>query len=635
MKRFFLFLAVCCWMPWAIAQQADQHIVKPGETLYGLARQYNISVDALSTANPQTKEGLKEGMVLVIPASVSLSVNASLSGPDSSDAQYLYHKVQPKETLYGISKLYEVSIDVLEQENPDLATKGLQIDQVIRIPKPSQSKASSGMHVVQPGETVYSLTKKAGIDAETFFEWNPHTIDGLKEGQEVWLTKPKKGFEKELPIKKEAYQLYQVQPNDDVPGLIRKFGITADDLYALNPEIRQGLIANRYIIIPPKAKSQTAKISQTVPDAPETRIVDAMSAKGKKSIAVLLPFKATEMVTEENLDTLAPEFKAPSKKPMEVQMSIEFYSGFKMAMDTLAKMGQKLEVRVFDTKGNPNEVADIAKKIAAAPVDFVVGPLYAKHSQDAAAILRTQQIPVFSPLSRGVDNTQHSNLIACIPAKRNEYIRVAQALSQEFFNQKIIFVNTDNPQNRAAVREIRKNMQATDSNTVVEIWASRARDLRSYLHPTKENIFVVVDQNPAFLTDLVTKLFALKAKNIRLLSTNDLLQIETIEIRYLNEIQYTATELFFIDYQNPEVAAFVKAYRKAYNTEPSRFAIQGFDLGLYLGGVIPAPKDDIKLPEKMGFSTGFVFEKINGAGPQNRFVFLMELKDMKYGPFIR
>lgn len=635
MKSLFLICAVFCWMPWAIAQQADQHIVKPGETLYGLARQYNISVDALSAANPQTKDGLKEGMVLVIPATASLSVNATLSGPDSADAQYFYHKVQPKETLYGISKLYEVSIDILEKENPDLANKGLQIDQVIRVPKSSQSKGAKGMHTVQPGETVYSLTKQAGIDAETFFEWNPHTIDGLKEGQEVWLTQPKKGFEKELPIKKEAYQLYQVQPNDDVPGLIKKFKISADDLYALNPEIRQGLIPNRYIIIPPKAKTQTAKISQAEPEAPETRIVDALGAKGKKTIAVLLPFKATDFIAAEDFDSLNTNPIPPNKKPMEVQMSIEFYSGFKMAMDTLAKMGHKLELYVYDTKGNSNEVVDIAKKIVEKPVDFVVGPLYAKHSQEAATVLKSSQIPVFSPLSRGVDNSQHSNLIACIPAKRNEYIRVAQALSQEFFNQNIIFVNTDNPQNRAAVREIRKNMQATDSNTVLEIWAARAKDLKTYLHPSKENIFVVVDQNPAFLTDLVTKLFGLKANNIRLFSTNDLLQIETIEIRYLNQIRYTATELFYIDYQNPEVAAFIKAYRKVYNTEPSRFAIQGFDLGLYLGGVMVAPQNEIRLPEKMGFSTGFVFEKINGAGPQNRFVFLMELKDMKYGPFIR
>lgn len=625
-----------------MAQQAGQHIVKPGETLYGLSRQYNVTVDALSNANPEpVAAGLREGMVLRIPASGSLSVNATLPGPDSADAQYFYHKIQPRETLYGISKMYEVSIELLEKENPDLAGKGLQIDQVLRVPKQGKPVPAAALHTVQPGETVYSLSRKAGTTPETFFEWNPHTIDGLKEGQEVRLTAPSTS-KSAADVKKQEYQLYQVKPKDDIAGLVKQFGVTATDLYALNPEIRQGLIPNRYIIIPPKMLGKqpigNGTAVQTAPETPSKRIVEGIGMQGKKHIAVLLPFKATEQLATDDVEdsTFTTGPKPRNALPADVQMSLEFYTGFKLALDTLAKLGHQLELKVFDTKGQPSEVAQLAQKLLVEPVDVVVGPLYAKHAQDAAAILAAKQIPVFSPLSRGIDNSMHPNLIACIPSKKNEYIRVAQALSKEFYNQRIVFVNPDSPQNRAAVREIRKNMQATDSNTVVEIWASRARALGDVLHPNKENIFVVVDQNAAFLTDLVTKLFALKNNNIRLLSTNDLLQIETIEIRYLDKIRYTATELFYVDYSNAEVAQFVRAYRNLYNTEPSRFALQGFDLGLYIGGVLGANNGTQMLPEKIGFSTGYVFDKpAPNGGAQNRFVFLMELKDMKYRPFVK
>jgi LysM repeat protein len=124
------------------------HLVKPGETLYGLSKRYQVTVDAFKNANTILLENnLQAGQKLKIPDGMLIGkpkteteaktesspqkvvpvANSSVSG------EIIKHKVASKETLYGLAKKYNVTVDEIRAQNANIVTNGLQIGQIITI----------------------------------------------------------------------------------------------------------------------------------------------------------------------------------------------------------------------------------------------------------------------------------------------------------------------------------------------------------------------------------------------------------------------------------------------------------------------------------------------------------------------
>lgn len=111
------------------------HEVRKKNTLYSIAREYNLEIPEIIAANPEVEEeGLKKGMKLKIPVAKIKSdpqLDEYLEPAESSP--YLTHRVMPKETLYSLSKVYDVSIDSILSVNNGLP-EGLMVDQLINLP---------------------------------------------------------------------------------------------------------------------------------------------------------------------------------------------------------------------------------------------------------------------------------------------------------------------------------------------------------------------------------------------------------------------------------------------------------------------------------------------------------------------
>ncbi|MDB5271940.1 MAG: hypothetical protein JWO58_307 [Chitinophagaceae bacterium] len=117
-----------------IAQPKTTHIVITGETLYSIAKKYNVSIDEMKKNNPNAVNGLSIGDELLIPGQpmgetvkrndtpVNLQTNPSATT----------HTVASGETLYSISRKYNVSVDDLKSWNPDMAS-GIKVGQVLKL----------------------------------------------------------------------------------------------------------------------------------------------------------------------------------------------------------------------------------------------------------------------------------------------------------------------------------------------------------------------------------------------------------------------------------------------------------------------------------------------------------------------
>lgn len=165
------------------------HTVTKGQTLYSLSKLYNCDINAITAANPGTDQGLREGAQIRIPAS-SAKVKGQAIDNSSSARKFLLHEVQKKETLYSISKLYEIDINDLVAANPG-SDQGVKKGQQLRIPikqeKPRIVPSDKITHTVKPGETLFGIAKQYTITPEDIQNANDGLKKGLLAGEDIFI----------------------------------------------------------------------------------------------------------------------------------------------------------------------------------------------------------------------------------------------------------------------------------------------------------------------------------------------------------------------------------------------------------------------------------------------------------------
>ena len=170
------------------------HVVQPKETLYGISKLYNVTVNDLEKENDFIiKEGIKPGQTLQIPAKSTLNQEEKLIEKIVSTTETNQHIVKPKETLFSIARLYNVSVNDLDKLNSKILEDGLQISEVITIP--NKKKTLNGQariitnetlfHIVEAKETKFSISKKYNISIAQLELQNPEIINGLIIGNKL------------------------------------------------------------------------------------------------------------------------------------------------------------------------------------------------------------------------------------------------------------------------------------------------------------------------------------------------------------------------------------------------------------------------------------------------------------------
>ncbi len=173
------------------------HQVDPKETLFSISRRYGVPVTDLAQENPSAGSGLSVGQILKVPYIPRVKAR--------SENGNIVHKVAPKETLFSISKQYEVTLDDLKKWN-NLTDNALNVGQDIvikkrtattEIVKPTETKYKlpdaktlRGVHTVTPKETLFSISKMYGASVQQLKEWNKLADNELKPGQVIYVLPP-------------------------------------------------------------------------------------------------------------------------------------------------------------------------------------------------------------------------------------------------------------------------------------------------------------------------------------------------------------------------------------------------------------------------------------------------------------
>ena len=198
-KRFiYVVIALFSLQLTARAQETETfvHTIKQGETVYSIARTYQVSPESILKLNPTASTGIKAGETLTIPQQ------------QNGTQEKRFHTIQAGETLYKLTTIYNISAKAICEANPGLSAENFRIGQVIVIPAqdntPAQTEQTAqaepavkknewrDMHKVARKETIFSISQQYGITQEELIAANPELKNGkLKKGSFLFIPYPK------------------------------------------------------------------------------------------------------------------------------------------------------------------------------------------------------------------------------------------------------------------------------------------------------------------------------------------------------------------------------------------------------------------------------------------------------------
>ena len=206
---------------------SNYYVVKKGDSLWSIAREYGLSVAELKALNNLSSNTLHIGDTLLVS-----SVNST--DDNISDE---YYTVKSGDTLWGIARKYNMSVNDLKSLN-NLSSNNLSIGQKLIV-----SKASSNDYTVVAGDTLWGIARKFNVSVDDLKSLNNLTSNSLSIGM-VLKIPPYSNK------KNEETNVYVVKSGDSLWSIARKFNSTVDEIKRLNSLQSNILSIGQRLVVP-------------------------------------------------------------------------------------------------------------------------------------------------------------------------------------------------------------------------------------------------------------------------------------------------------------------------------------------------------------------------------------------------
>ena len=584
----------------------------PGRGLFILLLSFFISVTALAQEE------------IVIERSVNKVI---LEGK-----VYYIHVVQPGQTLYSISKAYNISQKEISVENPGV-NSGIRIGQTLKIPVEASMKDAQidtsdreedgqgkNTYKVKKGDTFYSISRKYGITPEDLQKANPAVrMDELRPGQRLLI--PEVAAAKQEPAPAPAYNeegiaYHKVNRKETLYSIASYYHVTVQAIRNANPELGWGgPNAGQVIRIPlPQVVDQPESARDTLPmdsflyapldtTAEEYFYEELLGPHDNPNrtyrVAFFIPFdfrspepldsliKDVESLTRRNriIERYMMEEKVPQAVPY-----LEFFQGSLLALDSMRKTGMRLDVRYYDTRKSISRMKEILDEPGMDKMDLIIGPFFPYNLEMVSAFSRRHRIPLVTPFNNKIEYLMDNPYlfqvnpsldrtyidVAKLVASKHDYnivyVREADSLDREknVLLQELIFDGFDDyrPVDPVVFKELVLTLEHTD-----EIVMSLSKD--------RKNLVVVPSGNEALAARVVNTLyFKLNDYDIEIIGSPQWTEFSSIDSRYYHGLGLIFYSSFWMDFLDPKVDSFLKRYRDHFYAEPRSMTRQGINYGL-------------------------------------------------------
>lgn len=547
----------------AFGQEYRTHRVVEGETVYSIAKKYNVSEADLYKLNPDARQGVKLNAILIIP-----------EGSDNGGVTFKKHRVKRKETIFGIASKYDITVDDIKKYNKELYSRQLKKGERIQIPifpkttgvttnTVETSTSNEGKHTVKPKETKYGIARKYGITVAELESMNPLLGEGLPIG--TVLNVPNTNVVESAVIEDESYEFYEVLPKEGFFRLKVKLGMSKEEIIALNPYAADGLKSGMILKIP-KDMDNDGSATERVDLSRRIRNYNT------KRIAVMLPFQLRRAETDsikQNVEIL--------RSNGAMRVALDFYSGVLMAAEFAKDKGISVELNVYDTEGSDKKVGSIIAANDFENVDAVIGPLLMKNVEKAAGDLRRTDTPIFSPLTKREVKIS-SNLFQTLPTDEMLEKAMLEFLKGKGIDKNVIIIaDSKHAAQRETLKGIFPNAKILTPRDKGFLYA---QDVMSAVNDQLENWVMLESDDPVIVSNVVGLLNGMPDQyNIRLftLNKNDAYNYHDVSNLHLGKLGFTFPSVNK-NYDFKEKDAFLVSYKNKYKVLPNRFAVRGFDV---------------------------------------------------------
>ena len=563
-----------------------KHNVSKGETIIQIAQKYYVTPYDIYQLNPDAISGLKPKSVLLIPVK---SIKEALTVPEKVSAAGITHQVLPKETLYGIQKKYGVADEALKQANPFLEKDGLQIGQVLTIPSNkikknvTESSEKAVYHIVLPKETKYSIAKQYGISLQELERKNPEVVASLPEGFKllikgnaikteavlIKIESNKEVIPTSAPVKiaeVKGYKEYAVKPKETLYGLSKMFGISQEELVKLNPTLSEG-VRDGMILKVPGVETVVAQEAKK-----EYKDFSKVKSNARKKLVLLLPFNIAKIEG----DTLNSTSKR-LKKDKFLNMTLDFYAGALVAIDSAKVLGLTIDVSIFDSQEtkNTSAISSLVKENNLQNSDVVIGPFYQSNVDKTAELLVSNDVAVISPLSKD-QSVSFPNVFQSVPSPD----AVKNAMFDYMRSKGGNMIAVVDKKKGSIIQYIKENQKDVQFSALTANGGVSADNLKSLFVKDKMNYVVMETGNTGMIkTTVAAMLSAMSAYKVQLviLEPNETLDTDEVSIANLAKLNLMYPSVNR-ENESPEALIFEKEFKKKNRIDPSVFATRGFDI---------------------------------------------------------
>jgi hypothetical protein len=350
------------------------------------------------------------------------------------------------------------------------------------------------------------------------------------------------------------------------------------------------------------------------------------------SIALLLPF---------DLEQLGPNNNTAAKNIIKTNIAVDFYEGFKLALDSLSSSGQNYKLTVFDTRDEVSQAQTLASNAAIRNSDLIVGPVFPAGVQAFAGRISNLHKPVISPLSAASPaGYNNESLITLTPPLEFHAMRVASYI-QESIRPKVVYIlRSGFSEENKYILPFKRSMDSLSHKRIkiIDVTISKGdfTTLMPKLSKTSENIFVIPSTDRSFLRVTLQAMDVLAdTYPIQLFGHPNWSKATYLRPEVLEKMHTCITSAYQVNYKSAEMISFIKDFRRTYHTEPGEYAIKGFDTGLYFAKLAADPAFDFKYLKDAPFDAlhnKFEFVQKKGYGWINTYVSLLQYEDYTLKP---
>lgn len=514
------------------------HTVEAGQTLYSLAKAYDVTTSAIVHYNPLVAGGLKAGQVLKIPA-------VGISQPKMSQRKinrlFDEHEVKQGETVYSISRMYAVPVATLLEDNKSLDPTHLAIGQIVLVRKADKGDGNEQesmqqlseykdalnsvsndyiYHLVTHGETIYSLSKLYGISQEELIEMNSLT-DGLKAGAMIRV-----GIAPQATLPPEESEEAD-QPQDE-------------------------------------SDSNQPSLGENIEIAPT-------ESSRHADIALMLPLR---------IDGSAASVSY-----------LEFYQGFLLGLEDLKSEGLSFTVNLYNSARSEEKSAEIVDSPEFEGTDLIVGPVYDNEINAVLPYAVENRIAVVSPLA-ATDSLHSPVLFGMAPKESSKMDKMSQMFADED-NIVLVYGTSIDQEFDTEVREALSGKSFSSYNYV-------GGEIPSSLFKSeKRNVYVVLAKNELEADKILA---ALSSAHNNLVSRSQLhsASVNVIGSSRWNRFNNIDRNLYFklgVRYVtsylakrgNAVINRFDSQYIDSFLSLPSMYSYRGYDAAMIFGRAVLSP----------------------------------------------